>query len=339
MSCIQEKELVENYWHFGCHESELLNHGDYLKFQLGSYDVVLSNDSGKIICFDNICPHRGARIYDFDFGNGHIYCRYHGWSYKNGKVIIPDKENYPSCDNRDLNKFYIERCGSYIFFCLKPNRTLIEQLTPDLFSLIEDLSFDNGSRCDLNNYFFECYWPIAIENALEPVHLPFVHATTLDKLNLKDCKNIYFGNNSQAKFEIGNISLENKLKAILHLFNISETAHRGYMSIYLFPFGFISSTYGLSYSIQNFFPSIYNEKTFFSSRLYSGPIKKKEYENSLSNFFQSTANINRQVFDEDHEICKRITKNSWLMNKNENLSTNEIKIVKFRNALPRNSGC
>lgn len=332
MSFFNEKKLIENYWHLGCHESELPRHGDYLKLKLGEYDIVLFNDLGNIICFDNICPHRGASIFNSDFGNSPLYCKYHGWSYSNGSVVIPEPEKYINCSRRDLNKFSTEYCGSYIFFCISPRQSLNEQLTPSLFNLIENISFYAGKRLDFNNYEFECYWPIAIENALEPDHLPFIHPDTLAKLKLSNCTNSFYGNNSKVSFCISDISLEGKIKKVSKLFSISEDVHKGYMSIHLFPFGFISSTYGLSYSIQNFFPLTGVEKTYFLSRLYMGPVKEG-YVESLLSFFESTVNMNHKVFDEDHQICKLITKKSWLSSKVENLSTEEIKINHFREAI------
>ena len=57
------KRLFEKYWHLICHRRELPNDGDFLKFKTPIGDVIVFNDCGDYVAFDNRCPHRGALIY------------------------------------------------------------------------------------------------------------------------------------------------------------------------------------------------------------------------------------------------------------------------------------
>jgi hypothetical protein len=103
------------------------------------------------------------------------------------------------------------------------------------------------------------------------------------------------------------------------------------MSLYIFPFTMISSTYGYSYSLQNFFPAPRGEsRTRFTSRLYASNTLNGNATRVLDSFFESTVRMNRQVFDEDHDICKLLPKESWSTDALRFPSDAEVKIDHFR---------
>ena len=81
-----------------------------------------------------------------------------------------------------------------------------------------------------------------------------------------------------------------------------------YHSTYIFPFLFVSSTFGFSFSIQTFFPSNDKFKTHFRSRVYESKLVDKNKRSLLKNFFDSSLDINRLIFEEDAEICSKIVK-------------------------------
>jgi phenylpropionate dioxygenase-like ring-hydroxylating dioxygenase large terminal subunit len=331
------EKLINNFWHFGGHKNELLNHNDFIKFSIGNKEVVLYNDLGEIRAFDNICPHRGAKIFIGDSGNSPSVCSYHGLRLEGGKVIIPDPSIYRDAHKCfKENKVHIQSCGQLIFFSFEPSTNLETQLTDPLFRILESLSYDFGVRNDFNRYNFECFWPIAVENALEPDHLPFVHPATLNSLKLVNYRNEFFGDNNLARFDIGNESVKKGLNRIRNFFEFFDEPFLGYQSFYLFPFSFISTTYCYTFSVQNFFPGNKDVFTYFTSRFYQGPTiqKSKLY---LSDFFHSALTINRQVFEEDHSVCKLISKDAWLASNPRNLSDSEIKLIKFRESMSRNS--
>ena len=83
-------------------------------------------------------------------------------------------------------------------------------------------------------------------------------------------------------------------------------AYQGYWTAHIFPFAMLSSTHGYSYSLQSFFPAREANRTWFSSRLLASRIKPGA-ETLLESFFASTAKVNRQVFEEDHAICARVS--------------------------------
>jgi phenylpropionate dioxygenase-like ring-hydroxylating dioxygenase large terminal subunit len=333
---LDQKKIIEEYWHFGCIGNELKIEGDYLLFKILDREVVLYHDGIKVIAFDNRCPHRGTRFFEEVCGSEKAICMYHGWSYSRGVITIPDQDQVieNGCIPK-LNEYQIEHCGDFIFFTISSQTSLVEQLGEELFLILESLSFDLNVRRDFNSYVYKCYWPIAVENALEPQHLPFIHPSTLNKLDLKNPTNKYWGKNSAVYFEIGNERTKKSLKTLEKILELGNDFYSGYMSIFLYPFVFISSTGGTTYSIQNFYPKDDNSSLFIS-RLYS--VHTKKIKDSMINeaIVEAAIKINKKIFEEDHEICQRISHQSWNDSFGNKLYNSEEKILHFRKEIDKN---
>ena len=55
----------------------------------------------------------------------------------------------------------------------------------------------------------------------------------------------------------------------------------------------------------------------------------------MQTFLASTAEVNRRVFEEDHEVCKRLPADSWSTAPLRYPSADEIKIAHFRESCRR----
>lgn len=328
-----EAVLRDRYWHLLCHASELPASGDFLKLRWFDQDVVVASDQGQLVVFDNICPHRGARFYEAEHGNGRISCRYHGWSYRAGKLLIPCRYKFRENEIADLSlrTLRAEWCGDFLFASPNPTHSLDAQLG-NLFDELADISKGISGRHAWNAYTYDCDWKLAIENALDSLHTPFVHKESLNRLRLADPVNSYAGINSVAHFEIRDAQMLKRLKASARLFNGGKR-FEGYMSIYLFPFTMLTSTFGYSYSLQHFFPSDTTQKTNFYSRLLRGTLRPGLPSDSLNHFFDSTAEINKTVFEEDNAICREMDYSRYSIHDLNRLSRDEEKIAHFRQCL------
>jgi phenylpropionate dioxygenase-like ring-hydroxylating dioxygenase large terminal subunit len=322
--------LLREYWHLLCHRKELPHDGDFLRFDTAIGDIVVFNDSGDIIAYDNRCPHRGALMFAGSAGQQGATCKYHGWTYKNGRMIVPHPEQFKGCDlaQAQLNKYQIDWCGDFAFVAVAPRRPLHEQLG-DTAATLENIAFNIAGRADLNTGVFDCYWPVAVENALEPYHIGMVHPDTLGALQLEAGVNSYHGENSIWRAPVGNARVARQLQSLKRYFAI-DYAYEGYMSVYLFPFTMISSTYGLSYSLQNFFPAADRRSTSFTSRLLTTHLASGAAQQIIAPLFASTAAVNRKVFDEDHAVCKLVPADSWSSAPLRFASVTEEKIEHFR---------
>ncbi|MDR7334698.1 Rieske 2Fe-2S domain-containing protein [Roseateles asaccharophilus] len=325
--------LRDRYWHLLCHASELAKPGDFLKLRWLDKDVVVASDQGNLVVFDNVCPHRGAKLYAAEHGNGPITCRYHGWSYNAGELHIPCRPKFREDEVAllSLTTLKIDWCGDFLFASPDPAHTLDEQLG-DLFDQLAAISMEVHGRHAWNAYTYDCDWKIAVENALDSLHTPFVHKDSLNRLRLSDPVNSYVGMNSVARFEICDAQMLKQLKSTSRLFAGSER-FEGYMSIYLFPFTMLTSTFGYSYSLQHFFPSDVPQKANFYSRLLRGSLRQGLPSNALDHFFDSTAKVNETVFEEDNSICREMDFSRYDINDLGRLSVDEEKIEYFRRGL------
>lgn len=293
------KKLFDEYYHFGAHISELQNESDFYRIDAAGRNIVLWNDSGTIKAFENCCPHRGCRIIDKEEGCGKMICPYHGWTFHSGKVAIPSKNDFNQSDieNISLKYYSVEQCGNFIFFSPSPKQSLKDQLG-DFYNDVEKMSYSINSRVDKNPQSFDSNWKIGVENALESYHVSFVHPSTLQPLSLQNGTINYSNANSFWHSPIGNSKVNNKLQKVDLMFN-REFNENNYFSLFVFPFSMISSTYGYSYAFQTFFPEK-TDKTNFISRTYS------VNGNDLKSFYDNVIAVNKQIFQEDAEVCNKM---------------------------------
>ncbi|CAI2795945.1 Rieske 2Fe-2S domain-containing protein [Pseudomonas fluorescens group sp.] len=326
-------DLIRSYWHPVAHKSELSNDRDFVRFDVADFEVVIINDKGSFVAFDNLCPHRGARFFTEDFGNKFVKCLYHGWSYSRGKVNVAGVKTFQGCniEQASLNQFSLDICGDFLFFAIEPRSTLQEQLGSEISAILNKIGSDIDSRADFNRYPFKCDWTIALENALEPYHIPLIHTDTLASLQLGVGVNEFYGENSVWYSPIESEKVARRLKSLSRFYATTD-AYEGYMSIFIFPFSMISSTFGYSYSAQNFFPSTSPDSTYFTSRLYPVRNSDPRYREMTAGFVQSSAEVNRRIFDEDHEICQRIPSKSWSTSAPKFISVLEEKLLHFRHS-------
>jgi phenylpropionate dioxygenase-like ring-hydroxylating dioxygenase large terminal subunit len=324
------ERLWRENWHLLAHRSELAQSRDFLRFDVAGREIVLHNDGASIVAFDNRCPHRGARIFDGDFGRERFLCRYHGWSYAKGRIFVADKESLAHCplDQVALNTFELAWVGDFAFVSPAPVQSVEDQLA-GLAPIVAAISHGIGERWDFNNYLYEADWRIALENALEPYHVGPIHPNTLNTLKLTPGENRYYGRNSVWSAPLGDERMAKRLKSLGRLFDLQHQFH-GYQSLFLFPFTMISSTYGYSQSVQHFLPSKIAERTHFTSRLFAGRLAATVKPELVVSFLESSATMNRAVFEEDHDICKRVALDTWSSAPPRFWSSSEEKLLHFR---------
>ena len=150
--------------------------------QILGYPIVVWRHKGKVVCVEDICPHRSAPLSVGRMVNGVLECKYHGWQFgANGECTFipsaPHKDppksshckEFPSLEKYGTVWIYIgdelseeERLKKFpdFLFVHRNSSTLVET------SVYRDLDIDHG---------------LMIENLLDPAHLPFTHEGTLAK--------------------------------------------------------------------------------------------------------------------------------------------------------------
>jgi phenylpropionate dioxygenase-like ring-hydroxylating dioxygenase large terminal subunit len=300
------ERLTRDWWHLVAHRSEVAQAGDWVRLDWPLGELVVFNDQGTVIAFDNLCPHRGARFFVENAGNGRIACPYHGWSFRGGELRIPLRQTFDPAEvaGAGLNSYRTAWCGDFLFVGVAPTRALEEQLA-EAAEPLAAVSRQIARRADFNAFAWSSDWRVAVENALETYHVGGVHPDSLGRLGLIEERTEHPGEGSIYFGQVGEERVRKGLERMRRFFDIDH-AYDGYWSIHLFPFAMISSTFGYSYSLQLFSPAREPGRTAFSSRLLTARVKPGS-EAALDSFFASTAQVNRQVFEEDHAICARVS--------------------------------
>lgn len=332
LSLQESLALFDTMWHPVCHVNEVSSPGQYVRLQHNPDDIIVYNDRGNLICFDNVCPHRGARFVETYSGQGILVCPYHAFCYIDGGLRTgrhqPIKTETQT--KADLNKYHLETIGDMLFFSINPSMKIEQQFNEDICSQIAAIADKISKPTDENTTTFECTAVLGVENALEAVHVNSVHPNSLARLKLSTGTFYKLGLSSQWTSEIQDKRTLRAFRSIGRLIGIETKST--YENILLFPFSMISSSGGISYSLQNFFP-VTDDRTSFISRLY--PAKNCfDHMAVVDNFLISTAKINRQVFKEDADICAKITKSDRKKSGNF-LVQGEERIAWYRDACKR----
>ena len=303
---VQVDTLIRNYWHLVAHRSELAEPGDFVRLDWAAGELLLHNDEGEVIAFDNVCPHRGGRFFVEDRGSARAICPYHGWSVRGGDVRVARREQFTACDLEKavLNRYQTRWCGDFLFVGVEPVMSLQAQL--DAFAgPLADISGDIAAPRDIYKIDFEANWRVGVENALEGYHVNSVHPQTLAPMALRDDADSYAGLNSAYHARVGHARTARGLEGLRRFFDL-RAGFDGYCAYYLFPFAMVSSTFGYSYSMQTYFPAADARRSWFCTRLFASRATRGA-EGVSETLLNAAVPFNRQVFDEDHEICRRVS--------------------------------
>ena len=200
----KEKEiLLFNKWSGVAFSKDIPNNGDALPINfLGFPLLVVRNQDGEVVVFQNICRHRGMILVDEKKNiRGTIRCPYHSWSYNlDGNLRATPHVGGPGQNaHEDINKkeLGLTKINStvylgVIFVNISGNAEPFEKVNRNLLSrwceFDKSLFYSNTDSSfilDLN-----CNWKLAVENYCESYHLPWVHPELNIISKLEDHYNI-----------------------------------------------------------------------------------------------------------------------------------------------------
>jgi hypothetical protein len=289
--------------HLMGHASELAREGDYIRLPVGVDDVVVMREGGELVAFDNLCPHRGARIFDGFWGNQPPVCSYHG-----RRATAACVNRYRVIELADWVLVFIPRDdpGEPCEFEGEPAKAIEALLMLGPLALVAD-----------HEQVYECPWPVAVENALDWTHVSTVHPDSLGRLQITP---VHGGmgpaGSSVEMFRSGAARSLDRLQP-------NNPLPCDYIHLYMAPFACLSSTRGLTVSLQHYLPG--NECTQFLTRLYAPA-------GTPRGLAVQAHRLNRQVFDEDAAVCARVHPSVPLA---ERLAPEEWRIGYFRSVWRR----
>jgi benzoate/toluate 1,2-dioxygenase subunit alpha len=148
---------------------------------------------GSVHVLLNRCTHRGAKVVNERKGHSpRLTCCYHGWTFDtDGRLVtVPVPEGCAAdFDNSAFGLARAPRVGEYrgfVFASLSPKGPSFEDHIGPMKRNIDDLvdrAPDGTLALDagMHRYVYNGNWKLQVENVLDSYHVPFGHASTVNK--------------------------------------------------------------------------------------------------------------------------------------------------------------
>jgi benzoate/toluate 1,2-dioxygenase alpha subunit len=191
---LEMERLFGRAWLFVGHTSQVPNPGDYFTTELAREPVVMTRHrDGTVRVLYNRCTHRGPKVVNERCGHAaRLTCLYHGWTFDTDGTLIgvPMAEGCAEgFQKSDFNLPSLPRVQEYrgfVFASLSPTGLSFEDQIGPIKDNIDDLvdrAPDGALACDLgmHRYAYNGNWKLQVENVLDSYHVPFGHASTVNK--------------------------------------------------------------------------------------------------------------------------------------------------------------
>ena len=171
--------MIHNQW-YGILDAKELKSKKQIGVTRASEKLVLwRGNDGTIHCIADQCCHRGASLSmgKLDCDHKHLACPFHGFSYDGtGKVkTIPANGIHAEvAEHYKVNAFHVEEKYGYIWLWYGEMLDSYPEI-PFFKELREGYTYGGFSE------LWTVHYSRAIENQLDVVHLPFVHASTIGR--------------------------------------------------------------------------------------------------------------------------------------------------------------
>jgi phenylpropionate dioxygenase-like ring-hydroxylating dioxygenase large terminal subunit len=172
--------MIPNQWYVVLESKEVARGKPVGVTRMGEKMVFWRDRQGKIACAVDQCPHRGVAFSVGKLVGDCIQCPFHGFEFDStGRcTLIPANGRRAEVPKVFKAKAYpVRELHDYIYLWWGESRTEYPAL-PD-FDYMRDPNFVYASTTDLWN----SHYSRAIENQLDVIHLPFIHANSIGRGN------------------------------------------------------------------------------------------------------------------------------------------------------------
>ncbi|KAF2447735.1 ISP domain-containing protein [Karstenula rhodostoma CBS 690.94] len=294
---LERRAIFSRKWLMMTHSLRLKNTGDFLRYHIAGFDLVLSRDrQGDISAFHNVCRHRAYPVIEQDQGTAKIFsCRYHGWSYGlNGKLAkAPGYQDVPGFDKQQNGLFKIHvrtDAKGFVWINLDASEEPEVPWVSDFRGVDEQERFNNF---DFDNYEFdhtwkidaEYNWKIAADNYNECYHCATTHPDVPDVANLET----YDVHPKDKHIDHDASASEEQIKKGMH---IASTYYWPFTSMTVSPHFFF---------MQKFLPT-----SATTTQVYYDVFRSRH---SSEEDFQRINNMFKRIMNEDKVLCNQAQKN------------------------------
>lgn len=171
--------MIKNQWYVVLDAKQVKRNKLLGVTRLSDKLVFWRDDQNQVHCIFDKCCHRGASLSTGKIVDNHVECPFHGFQYDaSGKVqyIPANGKNAKVPNHYKVNAYLVKEAYGYIWLWYSDQRTNVPEI-PFFEELREGFSYGGFSET------WKVHYTRAIENQLDVVHLPFVHASTIGKGN------------------------------------------------------------------------------------------------------------------------------------------------------------
>ncbi len=168
------KSGLLNQWYLVCRSEDLATKPIRLT-RLNQHMALWRDAAGRVHAVEDFCPHRGARLSMGHVVSEGLACWYHGLTVDGEGVVraVPPVHECPMVGRKAIAAYPVREAVGAVFLYFS-NGTSGE--IPEL-ELPPELTSDEWSGF-LHAAEWNCHWTLPLENRLDPMHAPFLHAVS-----------------------------------------------------------------------------------------------------------------------------------------------------------------
>src|SRR6516225_8933318 len=191
---LEMERIFGHAWLYVGHASQVPRPGDYITAELGRQPVIMvRHRDGAVHVLLNRCTHRGAKVVNDRKGSApRLTCCDHGWSFDtDGRLAaVPVAEGCAAgFDKAAFALARAPRVGDYrgfVFASLAAKGPSFEDHIGPMKGNIDDLvdrapAGELALDAGMHRYTYAGNWKLQVENVLDSYHVPFGHASTVNK--------------------------------------------------------------------------------------------------------------------------------------------------------------
>lgn len=163
-----EDPVLLHDWHVAAH-SEDVRDGNLVRATVLGEDLVLWRCGSRVLAWQDLCIHRGARLSLGRVEAGRLICPYHGWEYdESGRCLrIPAHPHHPPPARARVKAYAAQERYGLVWICLGEPRGDVPPF-PEWNQPGYRFIFCGPYPCRSSG-------PRFVENFLDVSHFPFVH--------------------------------------------------------------------------------------------------------------------------------------------------------------------
>lgn len=168
---------LPNHWYALMPTSELEGTKPHALRRMDKDLAVWRDGSGTLHLFDDACAHRGAQLSLGTVVGDTLCCCYHGWAYDGTGQCVSIPSEGGACDlarEAKVRSYPVEEHGEVIFGYIGDEGRTPDKPCPNPV----ELESPEWSGFIIQHNWPDVNWFRMLENLVDPIHAPFLHAGT-----------------------------------------------------------------------------------------------------------------------------------------------------------------